>query len=425
MLAGLTAQCLAAAIDQPPCSSEAISSSAIPGIQITQLVASPVNGYTTQAPSLNATLNFYNVTVTYTHPGWNDSINVYLWLPDSKWNSRLQGIGGGGFFGLQNFYGLETAIFNNYSAVGTDTGQIMNSETASSWALDSSGRVNLGLLEDFAAVALNDAALIANSIIQSYFGTAPNKPYWNGCSTGGRQGLKMAQRYPQTYDGIVANAPAINWARFIVAEYWPQFTMNQLQSYPPQCVFNYITNATIAACDKIDGLVDGIISAPGLCTFDPHILIGQTVERGDYTTNITDNDATIGARTWQGPVTSTNESMWYGLLPGAPFIGLANTTCTRTNCTGNPFPIPPSWIDYFVLQMPDFDISSINQSTYEIIYALSVSFYENIMSTNNPDLFEFKSAGGKMITWHGLADQLIHPMVLFNITIGLKHKIQM
>lgn len=154
----------------------------------------------------------------------------------------------------------------------------MNSETASSWALDSSGRVNLGLLEDFAAVAMNDAALIAKSIVQSYFGTAPNKSYWNGCSTGGRQGLKMAQRYPQTYDGIVANAPAINWARFIVAEYWPQFTMNQLQSYAPQCVLNYITNATIAACDKIDGLVDGIISAPGLCTFDPHTLVGQTVE---------------------------------------------------------------------------------------------------------------------------------------------------
>lgn len=139
-------------------------------------------------------------------------------------------------------------------------------------------------------------------------------------------------------------------------------------------------------------------------------LVGQTVDCGDFSTDITSDDATIAAQTWEGPRSSTNASMWYGLVRGAPFNGLTNTVCSDpTNCTGSPFPIPPSWITNFVLQMPNFDLSSIDQSTYESIFTLSFSFYDDIMSTNNPDLFDFKTAGGKMITWHGLTDQLIPP----------------
>lgn len=403
-------QCLPTVITGQACTPDAIAPPSIPGIEVIRLSADAIHKYTSPTLTSPATIDFCNVTVTYTHPGWNDSINVYIWLPMSNWNERLQGVGGGGFAGLMGFAGHELAIAQNYSVVGTDTGHEMCHLDASSWALDRSGKVDYGLLEDFAAVALNDAALIGKAIVKSYYGRAPKKSYWRGCSTGGRQGLMLAQRYPHAYDGIDTAAPAINMARFLIAEYWPQFVMNQLRSYPPQCVFDYINMATTAACDDIDGVKDGIISATKRCNFDPQTLVGQTVDCGEFITNVTCEAARIAAETWQGPKSRSDASMWYGLEPGAPFTGLANTVCTSSSdCTGNPFPISHSWITLFVLQSPTFDLSTLNLSTYESVYELSVSFYDDVISTNNPDLFEFKSAGGKMITWHGLADQLIPP----------------
>lgn len=206
------------------------------GTEILSLSAAPVTNYSLALPqadqhfALDLTgLDFCNVTVQYTHPKQGDSINVHVWLPFGQWNGRFMGTGGGGYATESGPMSLSYAVSQGYSAVATDGGHASDSPfSASSWALSSPGNVDWVLLQDFAAVALDDAASIGKAVTTSFYGTAPKYSYWSGCSTGGRQGLMMAQRYPTQYDGIMAAAPAINWASFVVASYWAQLVMNQL-----------------------------------------------------------------------------------------------------------------------------------------------------------------------------------------------------
>ena len=125
---------------------------------------------------------------------------------------------------------------------------------ASGWALTSPGNVNWALLQDFAARGLDDMAHIGKAVTQSFYGKAPKYSYWNGCSTGGRQGLIQAQRYPKNYDGILAAAPAINWASFLVAEQWGQVLMRKENYFPPKCESDAITRLAIESCDELDGV---------------------------------------------------------------------------------------------------------------------------------------------------------------------------
>jgi hypothetical protein len=194
------------------CSPETIPYPALFGIEITSLSAYERKDHSIDLPfgGTLTGLNFCNVSVSYTHPGTDDSINVQVWLPLKEWNLRFQGTGGGGY-ATGDFTALAPAVAQGYAAVATDGGHAMNIGNPETWALVSPGNVNQYLLLDFASVSLNDMTVIGKAITESYYGIPPKYSYWNGCSTGGRQGLMMAQRYPEQYDGILAAAPAINW----------------------------------------------------------------------------------------------------------------------------------------------------------------------------------------------------------------------
>jgi hypothetical protein len=212
--------------NQRSCSAKAISHPTLFGAKILALSAYERQIYS-YAP-LNITgLNFCNVNITYTHPGYNDEIHVQVWLP-LKWNQRFQGTGGSGFVTGVFDEALAPAVAQDYSAVSTDGWHVLNVTSAAAWALISPGNVDCNLLQDFASMALNDMTVLGKAATKSYYGTAPRYSYWNGCSTGGRQGLMMAQRFPDAYEGILPGAPAINWPSFIVAQYWDQLIMNQL-----------------------------------------------------------------------------------------------------------------------------------------------------------------------------------------------------
>src|SRR5204863_1124801 len=127
-----------------------------------------------------------------------------------------------------------------------------------SFALTPDGALNMQLIGDFAERSLRETVVKAKAIINAYYGSAPKHAYWNGCSTGGRQGLMAVQRFPDEYDGLVIGAPAINWDRFIPAELWPQIVMRQALGGPISAAkLNAVNNAAIAACDADDGVVDG------------------------------------------------------------------------------------------------------------------------------------------------------------------------
>jgi len=381
------------------------------------LIAAPVINYSVPAEQGNPSfpnnltgLNFCNVSISYIHPGQNDFINVQIWLPSDDWNGRFMGVGGSGYATSGGDTPLGNGLSMGYSVGATDGGHALNGGSASSWALISPGNVNTYLLQDFAFVALKDMTIIGKAVTESFYQKAPAYSYWNGCSTGGRQGLMMAQRYPEGYNGILAGAPAINWASFIVAEYWPQLIMNLMNAYPPACELNAITAAAVTACDVLDGVVDGIISRPDLCYFDARNLTGQSYDCQGVSSTFSIAATTLAQAVWTGARSANDSFLWYGLSYDAPITtGLAVTTCTSGNCTGIPFPIASDWISLFIQKNASFHPTTLTRNTYDDVFHASKQEFTSIINTADPDLSSFRDAGGKVITWHGMSDQLIFP----------------
>ncbi|KAF1811428.1 putative feruloyl esterase [Eremomyces bilateralis CBS 781.70] len=269
-------------------------------------------------------VDFCNVTASYTHPGVNDTIYIQVWMPSDTWNGRPQAIGGA------------VAVGEGYATVGTDAG-LGSDVDPTNWGLLCEGNPNLHLLQNLASVSLNDVSVVAKSTVKSFYGQLPAYSYFSGCSQGGRQGLMLAQRYPDAYDGIAASAPAINWAEFFVSFLWPAFLMDLHGQYPPSCEIEALTGAAIASCDGEDGVIDGVITNPETCTFDPTSLVGK----------------------WTGAKRVDNSSIWFGVGKDAQLTdstiqrGIASTTCTSNRtCTPNELELGTNWVKLFIQRSP-------------------------------------------------------------------------
>lgn len=204
-----------------------IGSTHIISISVTQANNQTVNGSLTNGyPSTTTGVNICQVDVLYTHPGQNDSIHTWVWMPMSNWNGRLMHVGGGGFTTGTNA-SLAQPVAHGYAGVATDGGHDASID-ALVWGQTSPGNINWPNLQDFAAVALNEAGDIGKAVSAAFFGSSPKFSYFNGCSTGGRQGHMLAQRYPNQYDGILAAAPAVYWNQLQFAQFWPTYWANVL-----------------------------------------------------------------------------------------------------------------------------------------------------------------------------------------------------
>ena len=162
----------------------------------------------------------------------------------------------------------------------------------------------------------------------------------------------------------------------------------------------------------MDGVTDGIIAAPGLCAFDPRTVVGKAFNCTDFGTNLTISfeAATIALQAWTGPRSTDGKFWWYGLNKDASLSALANTSCSSTaNCAGQPHPLASSYITPFVQKDPNFDLTNMSYRQYDSIFRQSNNQFASIIGTSDPDLTGFRESGGKMITSHGLADELIPP----------------
>ncbi|MFD8478057.1 tannase/feruloyl esterase family alpha/beta hydrolase [Kitasatospora sp. NPDC059673] len=345
------------------------------------------------------------VTVTLTHPGANDRATVQIWLPESGWNGRFQAVGGAAY-AAGSIGSVAGAVKQGYAAATTDAG-VDTSGLDSSWGLNPEGEVNAALLENFASRSVHEMAVVGKQVVDGVYGHTAFRSYFNGCSTGGRQGYLEAQRHPTDFDGINAAAPAINWNQFEVATLWPQVVMSQQHTYPTTCEFNAFNQAALKACDKFDGIADGLISNPNRCDFDPRRLIGTKVvcEGKEYT--ISAADADVVRRIWDGPRSSDGKRLWYGLPVGADFGPLATSTTTDGVTTGRPFIVPAQWVATFVQKQPGFSSANLTYPQFEEIFRKARAEYDTVIGSRDADLSAFRDAGGKLLTWHGDADPVI------------------
>jgi hypothetical protein len=352
---------------------------------------------TTDVPANGPTPAYCQLTVVVP-----ERINIMVDLPNTNWNGRYQASGNGGYAG--SFFPPTGGLAAGYATSATDTGH-QGAFLSGEWAWSPTG-MNYAQIQDFAYRANHEMAVKSKDLINYYYGVGPTYSYWNGCSTGGREGITEAFRFPNDFDGIYAGAPAINWTKFIPAEQWPQVVMNRLGHLLPACKANAIPAAVLAACDMSDGLQDNQFD-PRECNFDPQSLLGVATPCGA----ITQADVDVIKKIWEGPRRPNGDFLWYGLEPGASITSLAGTVSAPdgTPVDGNPFTISNDWFKWWLHKDPTFDWHTITFESFATDFDQSVSEWAYVLATNNPDLSAFKAHGGKIVIWHGLHDPLIFP----------------
>ncbi|KAJ5770255.1 uncharacterized protein N7511_002306 [Penicillium nucicola] len=372
-------------------------------------------------PSTKAgTVDVCQLTITYAHVGQNDTINTWVWLPINSWNGRFVGMGGSGWV-TGTASSLAQPVFEGYSAASTDGGHSA-AASVDSWALEG-GDLNWLLIEDFSSTTLDEASSLGKAASKLFYGSLPKYSYFNGCSTGGRQGHMLAQKFPAQYDGILAGSPAINWDEFIPAQYWPPLLMHKMDYYPSPCELDAITNFAIKSCDKLDGVEDGIVSLPGLCRFDPFTLVGKKISctNPNGTITLSNKSAQFAAAVWAGPTDSDGSSLWYGLTHDAPLTGIGGTSCSSLHdCVPAPFFLSTDWLATFLSKNAARDISTISLEEFRQLFHTSVTEFQTVIGTRDPNLSAFKQSGNKMITWHGMKD----PYAMYNGTVDYYDRVR-
>lgn len=328
---------------------------------------------------------------------------VSVWLPVA-WNGRFQGVGGGGFACTVGFGPLAGAARGGYSTATTDCAHTRPGFDGS-FALTADGELNAPLIRRFASTGIHGMTVVAKALTTAFYRRPAAYSYFNGCSTGGRQGLMEAQRYPGDYDGVLAGAPAINWTRFIPAEIWPQLVMQEAGNVLPPCKLAAFTQAAVTACDARDGVTDGVIGDPVRCRWNPADLVGTATACG----TVTAADAAVVAAIRRGPVTRAGRPLWFGLTPGTDFAGLARTATVGDTTVQLPFPIAVSWLGTWLQRNPAWDWTTLTRAQFERLFRQSVREFSGVIATDDPDLSAFARHGGKVLLWHGLSDSLIFP----------------
>ncbi len=345
------------------------------------------------------------VTLTVDDPDDPGVVTVWVYLPETTWNGRFQGVGGGGFTGGDP-EALLPALRAGYAAAATDAGNPAGGNADPSddarFGLDPAGDLNWPAIEDFGHEGVHDMTVTAKAVVAAYYGQAPAYSYFTGCSTGGRQGLMEAQRYPEDYDGILSGAPVINYPELQTEQIWGQLVMLLEENPIPACKFEVALAAAIEACDTVgDGVVDGVIGDPLACTFDLGTLVGTPTPCGVITTE----DVAVMRRIAEGPRRQDDGGfMWYGLAPGVPYAGLHDTEVVDGQLVGVPFVYDIWWFRYFLTQDPQFDWRTLTYESFEHWFDVAVERYDEVYGASDPDLSAFRAAGGKLLLWHGASD---------------------
>ena len=315
-------------------------------------------------------------------PTSDSDIKVEVWLPANGWNNKFQAVGNGGWAGVISYSAMADAVRAGYASASTDTGHVGG---GGSFALGHPEK-----LIDFAWRSEHEMTVKGKAVIQAFYGSAPKLSYWNGCSTGGRQGLKAAQKFPEDYDGIIAGAPA---NRTAISLWIAHAVLKDPASYIPPSKYPMIHQGALAACDSRDGLKDGLIDDPTKCAFDPKVLL---CKEGDGPTCLTGPQAEAAKKIYS-PATNprTGQQLFSSLVPGTE-LGWG------VQAAG---PEPSSNIydqyRYVVFKDPKWDWKTFDFDKD----AARGDLPENlIMNATDPNMKAFFARGGKLLLYHGWSD---------------------
>jgi feruloyl esterase len=320
-------------------------------------------------------------------PTPDSDIKIEVWMPASNWNGKFEAVGNGGWNGNIDQNALATGLRRGYATASTDTG---HEGGGGPWMQ------NQNKLIDFGYRAVHEMSDKGKALISAFYGNNAMLSYFNGCSAGGRQALKAAQKYPQDFDGIVAGAPALNaTGRAAFAVWVAQNDHKTEETYLPQAKFGILHDAVLEACDAKDGVKDRVLENPRQCKFDPKVL---QCSAGDAANCLTPAQVETARMMYQPVVNSrTKKEIFPGLEYGSE-MGWATFGGTQ------PFGIGTQMYQFMVFSDPKWDYKTLNWDTDMDKVAKIEGGNINAM---DPNLKGFFARGGKLIQYHGWADQQI------------------
>jgi feruloyl esterase len=323
-------------------------------------------------------------------PSSDSDIKIEVWMPAANWNGKYQAVGNGAFNGTIAYPAMMTALSRGYATSSTDTGHVGGS---ASFGLGHPEKV-----VDFGWRAVHEMAVASKAIIAAYYDSRARFSYWNGCSAGGRQGLKAAQRFPADFDGIIAGAPGNDWTgrasmAALVAQTLQKDEAARLSAEQARLVHT----AALAACDAKDGVKDGVIDSPQQCVFDPAVLQCKAGEDASCLTAAQVKTAKLLYAPGRNPETQREIS---GLFPGSEpgWTDMGWSASARATALDQ--------FRFLVFKDPSWTLDRFDAAT-DIARAERMD--DNTINALDPNLKPFIARGGKLIQYHGWSDPQISP----------------
>jgi feruloyl esterase len=338
---------------------------------------------------------FCRVALTLT-PSADSNIGVEVWLPMSGWNGKYEAVGNGGWAGVISYNNLAEGVTRGYAVSATDTG---HSGSSGSFALGHPEK-----LIDYAYRSEHAMTVASKAVVQAFYGNLPGHSYFNGCSTGGRQALVEAERFPDDFDGIIAGAPANPKTHLDAWRMWmSQAMLKDSTTLIPSSKYAVIHKAVLEACDALDGVRDGLIENPQRCRFNPEVLRCKGPDAPDCLTAPQVESARVTMSPLKDP--RTGAEIFPGFEPGNE-LGWG-----RMLGGPEPYETTLDTYKYVVFQDPNW-----NWRTFSLERDLAQSdrVTQGTISAVDPNLTPFARRGGKLLMYHGWADQDIAPRASIN-----------
>ncbi len=321
----------------------------------------------------------------------DSEIKIEVWMPSAGWNGKFRGTGNGGLGGSMNYNGIAAAMRGGYAVAGNNTGH------------DGGASLMMGhpeKIRDFGERAGHEMTVKAKAIVEAFYNDRPRHSYMVECGGGSMAALKAAQRFPTDYDGLVAGGLATYLTHHVFGQIWIwQAThLDPASTIPPE-KFPAIHNAVLAACDRLDGVQDGVLEDPTRCKFDPKVLECKTADGPSCLTR----PQVEAARKLYSPATNprTKKEIFGPLYPGSELLWAQSAGPA-------PVSISSDFFKYFAFKDPNWDPMK-RPVNFDTDVALADTPENTVINANDPDIGKFVERGGKLIIYGGWNDAGIPP----------------
>jgi feruloyl esterase len=326
-------------------------------------------------------------------PSDDSHIEMELWMPDD-WNGKFLAVGNGGWAGSISFSAMALGLQSGYAVASNDTGHIGGS---AAFAVGHPEKV-----VDFAWRAMHEMTMHSKMLIERFYERPPQLSYYQGCSTGGRQGMMSAQRFPEDFDAIIAGAPVYNQLALNAVQFHNMKTLieNRPLALSPEKV-QLLHEALMASCEANDGVADGFLNDPLSCAFEPESL---RCEGSQTSACLTGDELSAVDAVFGGAYDSNGVLLYPGHAKGFELgwrIPQANAV---------PSALQTEATQYVAYEDPDWDWREFELERDLALVRNKAGFIEAL----DADLSEFRARGGKILFYHGWNDPGPSPINTIN-----------